>query len=147
MSKNVVVDGKELYLGIWDVTGGRMGYANDRLRPLQYPQTDVFLLCFAIDNKESLENLKIKWLPEITQHCPGIPWILVGNKSDLRRNNNNNNKTPNGSQSQSEESSLITQDDAKAFANELKAQQYIECSAMLKQNVEHVFQESIQYVI
>ena len=37
----------------------------DRLRPLSYPQTDVFLVCFSIESHTSLENVKDKWVPEI----------------------------------------------------------------------------------
>ena len=32
----------------------------DRLRPLCYPQTDVFLICFSLADPESFENVKIK---------------------------------------------------------------------------------------
>lgn len=53
----------------------------DRLRPLSYPQTDVFLLCFAVDRIESLENVKEKWIPEITHYCPGTPILLCACKT------------------------------------------------------------------
>ena len=60
----------------------QVGY--DRLRPLSYPATDVFLVCFAFDSKDSYENVKTKWYQEIKRHCPNVPIILVGTKSDLR---------------------------------------------------------------
>jgi cell division control protein 42 len=25
-----------------------------------------------------------QWVPEISHHCPGVPFLLVGNKIDLR---------------------------------------------------------------
>lgn len=72
----------------------------DRLRPLSYPQTDVFLVCFSVarwiiwrkngttvKNKlkylfyfspSSFENVTSKWYPEIKHHCPDAPMILVG---------------------------------------------------------------------
>jgi len=58
----------------------------DRLRPLSYPQTDVFLICFSLINSSSYENVRAKWFPEITHHCPNTPIILVGTKLDLREN-------------------------------------------------------------
>ena len=55
-----------------------------RLRPLSYPGTQVFILCFSVISPSSYENVKIKWYPELTHHCPGVPIVLVGTKTDLR---------------------------------------------------------------
>lgn len=81
----------------------------DRLRPLSYPQTDVFLICFSLVSPPSFENVKTKvrlqgvplslitshadeastisgaqWFPEVSHHAPNIPILLVGTKLDLR---------------------------------------------------------------
>ena len=32
----------------------------------------------------SFANVKSKWWPEITHHCPTVPIVLVGTKIDLR---------------------------------------------------------------
>lgn len=52
-----MVDGKVINLGLWD-TAGQEDY--DRLRPLSYPQTDVFLICFSVVSPPSFENVKGK---------------------------------------------------------------------------------------
>ena len=52
----------QVELALWD-TAGQEDY--DRLRPLSYPDTDVILMCFAIDNPDSLENIPEKWTPEV----------------------------------------------------------------------------------
>lgn len=52
-----MVDGKPINLGLWD-TAGQEDY--DRLRPLSYPQTDVFLICFSLVSPPSFENVKTK---------------------------------------------------------------------------------------
>eukprot|EP01135_Chromosphaera_perkinsii_P005671 Nk52_evm3s358 gene=Nk52_evmTU3s358 len=75
------MNGKQIELGLWD-TAGQEDY--DRLRPLSYPQTDVFLVCFSLTSPQSLENVRAKWLPEVQHHCPGVPVVLVGTKLDLR---------------------------------------------------------------
>lgn len=56
-SANVIVDGKTISLGLWD-TAGQEDY--DRLRPLSYPQTDVFLICFSLVSPPSYENVRTK---------------------------------------------------------------------------------------
>lgn len=73
-------NGKTVELALWD-TAGQEEY--DRLRPLSYPDVDILLVCFAVDNEVSLENVKDMWFPEVNHYCPGIPIILVGTKSDL----------------------------------------------------------------
>lgn len=57
----------------------------DRLRPLSYPETDVILICYAIDVPASLNSVAKKWNEEISLYCDGVPKILVGCKADLRQ--------------------------------------------------------------
>jgi small GTP-binding protein len=76
-----MVEGKPFELGLWD-TASQEDY--DRLRPLSYPQTDVFLICFSLVDPKSFENVREKWYKEIRHHCPNTPVILVGTKLDLR---------------------------------------------------------------
>ncbi|TQS32008.1 hypothetical protein Golomagni_07692, partial [Golovinomyces magnicellulatus] len=74
--------GDEPYtLGLFD-TAGQEDY--DRLRPLSYPQTDVFLVCFSVTSPASFENVREKWFPEVHHHCPGVPCLIVGTQVDLR---------------------------------------------------------------
>lgn len=54
-----MVDGRPISLGLWD-TAGQEDY--DRLRPLSYPQTDVFLICFSVVSPPSFDNVKSKVL-------------------------------------------------------------------------------------
>lgn len=64
-------------------TAGQEDY--DRLRPLSYPQTDVFLICFSCLSPQSLENVREKWIPELEHHCPGVPKLVIGTQSDLKQ--------------------------------------------------------------
>jgi small GTP-binding protein len=59
----------EVDLALWD-TAGQEDY--DRLRPVSYPDTDVVLICFSVDVRDSFFNVTAKWLPEIQHHCPGV---------------------------------------------------------------------------
>jgi hypothetical protein len=54
---NSLVDGIPVNLGLWD-TAGSSEY--NTLRPLSYPGTDVFIICFSISDLASLENVRTK---------------------------------------------------------------------------------------
>lgn len=127
-SANVMVDSRPINLGLWD-TAGQEDY--DRLRPLSYPQTDVFLICFAVNNPTSFRNIKGKWIDEIRSHAPKTPFILVGTKADTR----------------SSADSSVSKAEALALCDELKGYKYMECSAMTQDGLKQVFDESIRCVI
>ena len=78
---NAIVDGQPINLGLWD-TAGSDEY--NTLRPLSYPGTDVFIICFALSSPASYESVKTKWHPEVAHFNPKTPIILVGTKLDLR---------------------------------------------------------------
>jgi Ras-related C3 botulinum toxin substrate 1 len=130
---NVMVEGKPISLGLWD-TAGQEDY--DRLRPLSYPATDVFLVCFSVDSKTSLENVENKWLVEIKKFCPDTSFVLVGTKSDFRKD------PPSGREGQ-----LVPVDEARAVAERRKAAKYIECSARTEENLKKVFDMAINVAI
>ena len=48
------VDGVTSKCTLWD-TAGQEGF--HRLRQISYVQTDIFCICFSIDNRDSLENV------------------------------------------------------------------------------------------
>ncbi|KAJ5073450.1 hypothetical protein M0811_08567 [Anaeramoeba ignava] len=137
-SANVMVDGKPINLGLWD-TAGQEDY--DRLRPLSYPQTDVFLICFSLISPSSFENVRAKWVPEIHHHCSNVPMILVGTKLDLRDDQDTIMKL--------EEKGLspISYQAGMDMAKEIKAVKYLECSALTQKNLKTVFDESIRAVL
>jgi Ras-related C3 botulinum toxin substrate 1 len=125
---NVSVDGKMIAVGLWD-TAGQEDY--DRLRPLSYPQTDVFLISFSLTSKTSLDNVRSRWYPEIQLHAPNVPIILVGTKLDLKR----------------EEEKSVDSADAQRVAAEIKAVKYLECSAKTQEGLKQVFDEAIRCVL
>jgi len=137
-SANVMVDGKPINLGLWD-TAGQEDY--DRLRPLSYPQTDVFLICYSIMNNASFENVQAKWQPEIGHHSPGTPIILVGTKLDLRNDQEANRRLQDKGQTS------VSQQQGLDLAKRLHAVKHMECSALTQEGLKAVFDEAIRAVL
>ncbi|GAA96114.1 uncharacterized protein L969DRAFT_43717 [Mixia osmundae IAM 14324] len=137
-SANVMVDGKPINLGLWD-TAGQEDY--DRLRPLSYPQTDVFLVCFSLVSPPSFENVRTKWYPEIQHHAPNVPMILVGTKLDLREDRDTIEKLRERRQSP------IAYPQGLSLAKDIGAARYLECSALTQKGLKNVFDEGIRAVL
>jgi len=83
-------------------------------------------------------NIKDKWYPEIRQHCPDAPIILVGMKEDLRSQALSDDDA---SSSGSQNVNLISKIEGLALSSEIRAAKYIECSALHKSGLEEVFKE------
>jgi len=125
--------GDEPYtLGLFD-TAGQEDY--DRLRPLSYPQTDVFLVCFSVTSPASFENVREKWFPEVHHHCPGVPCLIVGTQVDLRDDASVREKLA------KQKMAPVRKEDGERMAKELGAIKYVECSALTQYKLKDVFDE------
>ncbi|KAK8861750.1 cell division control protein 42 [Kwoniella newhampshirensis] len=122
-------------LGLFD-TAGQEDY--DRLRPLSYPQTDVFLICFSVTSPASFENVKEKWWPEVHHHCPGVPCLIVGTQVDLRTDPGQVDKL-----ARQRQKGPIDDVQGQRLAKELGAVKYVECSALTQFGLKNVFDEAI----
>lgn len=121
-------------LGLWD-TAGPEDY--DRLRPLSYPQTDVFLVCFGLISPSSFENVAMKWFPEIRHHCPRVAAILVGTKCDLRDDAEMEAKLA------GKDLKAITCEEGKKKAREMGAFAFKETSAKTQQGLKSLFETTV----
>ena len=128
---DIQVNSKQVELALWD-TAGQEEY--DRLRPLSYPDTDVILVCFSIDNPVSFENISEKWTQEVQHFCPNAPIILVGNKKDLR-----NDDTTKQELAKTKEEP-VKAEEGRSMAERINAFAYMECSAKTKEGVREVFE-------
>lgn len=135
-SANVVVDGNNVNLGLWD-TAGQEDY--NRLRPLSYRGTDVFLLAFSLISKASYENVSKKWIHELKHYVPSVPIVLVGTKLDLRDDKQFFSDHPGAAP--------ITTAQGEELKNQIGAAAYIECSSKTQQNVKAVFDAAINSVL
>jgi len=78
--KSVTVDDVEYKLTCTDT---RSTEAEDRMRPLSYPNTNVFLITFSFTDAASFANVSTQWVKELTHHSViPTPFFLVGLKAD-----------------------------------------------------------------
>jgi len=102
------------------------------IRRLSYHQSNIFLVCFNLIDPISFQNVKERWLPELKEHAPKVPFILVGLKSDGR--------------GLSKTKSVKT-DEGEQMARKIGAKCYVECSACTQKNVKNVFDTAIMTVL
>lgn len=51
------VNDTQIFLGLHD-TSGQEDF--EKLRPMSYSGTDVFVICYSVDSRTSLENVRMK---------------------------------------------------------------------------------------
>jgi len=135
---NAIVEGNPVNLGLWDTAGSE---EYDTLRPLSYPGTDVFLICFSLFSPESYESVTKKWFPEIIEHAPDTPIILVGTKLDLR-------SKPEAVQSLKDNNQeAISTKKGEELAKKISAKRYLECSALTQEGLAKVFEEAVKVIL
>ena len=103
---------------------------------------NVFVVCFSLVNKTTLENLRTKWIPEVLHHGETVPIILVGTKKDLRDNHGQDYLT-------GTTSSIVTKEEAESFVESQRKKNipiyaYVECSAKTQEGINEIFEEAVK---
>ncbi|XP_067032114.1 rho-related protein racA-like isoform X2 [Acropora muricata] len=132
-SSNVIVKGKPISVSLWD-TAGQEDY--DRLRPLSYPQTDVFVVSFDVRSRISFQNVRAKWIPEVSDFAPNVPILLLATKTDLRDGYN-----PSLSDRQ-----IVKSKEGKSLADSLGVT-YAECSSLLNDGVQQALHTAVELAV
>lgn len=130
----VPVESKMVELSLWD-TAGQEDY--DRLRPLSYLESNVILVCFALDKPQSLENVERKWATELDLYCGEVPRVLVGCKVDLRP----------ALVTATLMDQYVTKQAAERVKERINAVAYIECSSLTGHNVQNVFAQAARVAL
>uniref|UniRef100_A0A3P9L5S3 Ras homolog family member F n=1 Tax=Oryzias latipes TaxID=8090 RepID=A0A3P9L5S3_ORYLA len=129
----VDLKGKQIELTLND-TAGQEDY--DRLRPLSYQGVSLVLVCFDVTNPTSFDNVLVKWFPEVKHFCQDVPVILIGCKTDLRKDKECTRKLKaNGM-------APISYTQGEQAQKEMNAALYLECSAKFQENVDNLFREA-----
>jgi small GTP-binding protein len=109
-----------------------------KLTSLSYENTDYFVICFAIDDENSFQNVKENWITEVGKFAPNAKKILIGTKGDLRTNevaiekmNEKNLK-------------FVDEKDALEMHKFIDAFAYLETSAWMHMNIDEIFDTIIK---
>ncbi|KAL9652836.1 hypothetical protein ABK040_010868 [Willaertia magna] len=123
---------KEIQLTISDTNGSEM---YDRYRTkLNYPNTDVFIICYSSVSRQQFENVKLKWIPEVKLLQPNAKIVICCTKIDLRDDHKFQNL-------------VIERKEGKELAESCKAT-YCECSVYdLGTGVKEVFTHAIKSIV
>eukprot|EP01119_Soliformovum_irregulare_P018470 TRINITY_DN5675_c0_g1_i1.p1 TRINITY_DN5675_c0_g1~~TRINITY_DN5675_c0_g1_i1.p1 ORF type:complete len:967 (-),score=244.39 TRINITY_DN5675_c0_g1_i1:62-2962(-) len=124
-------DGQPVNLVLWD-TAGQEDLA--KIRTLNYRGTDIFLICYAVDNRDSLLNIREKWIPELTNHCSKPVYAILGLKRDLALDNG----AP---------GAIVTNKEGTVLAKKLGAVFHEQCSAKTRDGVDEIFIRAIRIVL
>ncbi|XP_019392891.1 PREDICTED: ras-like GTP-binding protein Rho1 isoform X1 [Crocodylus porosus] len=130
---DIEVEGKPVKLMLLDVAGQRQINVQ-HIRSLFYQDTDVILMCFSVDNPNSLQNILDIWVPEVKHFCPTTPIVLVATKKELRNDENVQKRLAMMGQEP------IRSAEGKALAASIGAYAYVECSAKTKEGVERLLE-------
>ncbi|KAI8974994.1 small GTPase superfamily [Pilobolus umbonatus] len=126
--QELTIDNQNMELSLWD-TAGQEEF--DRIRLLSYSGTHVFMLCFSVENRDSMLNIADKWLDEITDFSPHARLILVALKCDLRETTQD----------------CILYEEGLALAKRIHAVRYLECSAKHNRGVKECFEQSARVAL
>jgi len=117
-----VVSGQRVKYTIYDTSGSHNPNSE---RALAYREADVFLLCYKIADPSTLFSAVNYWVPTLKRHAPATPIVMVGCQVDLRADRSalqalsKQGKNP------------VSPDQAKSFAAQIEAVQYVETSAKI----------------
>ncbi|KAL3229244.1 hypothetical protein RNJ44_02331 [Nakaseomyces bracarensis] len=128
-------------VNLWDTPGDDQ---HGHLRPLTYPQTDVFLACFPANDLRAFNNIKFQWIPELRNYIKNvetletIPILLVATKSDQSYE-----ITGNGYES--DDDSMVLDTLTKELVASQRLMGFVRCSAKTNDGVKDVFNEVAKY--
>lgn len=140
---DITTEESRLEVMLWEISGLE---DYESIRREMYRDSDVILICFDIGHPPSLQSVVNKWVPEVSNACPGVPYLLIGCKNDLRTDSALQFYLTVPGQ-EPEESDSISRIQAVSVAQSVGARGYVECCAKTRWNVKEVFKSAADAIL
>ncbi|CAL6006846.1 Rac/Rho-like_protein [Hexamita inflata] len=101
------------------------------LKQLLFNSASVFVVCYAINDQSSLDDITNYWMPELEIYLETRPFILVGLKEDLRH----------------EGSKIVSEKDVQKVIDKFQPYSHILCSACTNLNINLLIDTAIRAAI
>ncbi|XP_033734168.1 rho-related protein racD-like [Pecten maximus] len=103
------------------------------IRLFAYKDTDVFVMCYSVMDRDSFDHVKSKWLPEVTNVMgKRVKLVLVATQTDLRESIDLDQDIP------------VSKAEGHDLAEEIGAFSFIECSSSHLDYVQSIFEDVVQ---
>lgn len=133
-SYNIPVNtkGKSYNLNMWDSLSGDNFSLNRSLVYLSAGErkADVILMLYSSVEPGSYQKLRDYWYPEVTQHCPTTPIVLVATKVDLLQDQATLQQLAHRGQAP------VPHNQGVDLAKEIGAVKFFECSVISRQGLD-----------
>lgn len=110
-------------------------------RSALYLATDVFIVLFSLIDPSSLQNVELKWVPDIIKSCPGVPYILIGTKKEKR-----DHFADNIDKYKSKGRKPISTEEGIRMKEKTQALEYFECEKDNLSDIDHIFDLAMKCV-
>ncbi|KAK3093109.1 hypothetical protein FSP39_011162 [Pinctada imbricata] len=124
-------EGEKYNVEITDLAGEREEgvFSNDQFR-----NTDVFIVCYSVNDRESFDGIRSFWIPELCKQRNKPKIVLVGLQSDgrLKENAMENH---------------VSYMEGLLLQHEIKAIDFVESSAFLGSNINCIFESVVDITV
>ena len=104
----------------------------ESLREFTYKDSEVFVVCYSVVDRESFESIKEFWVPEMKNNMHRKkPIILVATQIDLRNTTGFDSDMP------------VTEAEGRRLAKEIGAESYDECTIESQTSVRKIFTDVV----
>ncbi|KAH0789491.1 rho-related GTP-binding protein RhoG-like [Histomonas meleagridis] len=137
MAENVSLDNNVVSIFIGEICGC------DNCRKYAYhiyesKSNTVRFICFSVVDQTSFANVENIWFPELIEEDNNPIIILVGTKTDLRKDEHTLNELAGNGQKP------ITQEQGRALAEKIGAIDYMECTATNPDTIDSIFNKGYE---